>query len=337
MATTLKKKTLTSMKVAELKEELELRGLPKSGNKQKLIDRLEDWILTKEPHPEHDQPGSKRPGDVEVDAAGPSKKVAAARSADATAAGSSKDKVECTKKCLPDTKTKKSICPNRRFGKMTRQMKGRTILACVEVERMLKEMGIDPAECSRCILAAIQNGAIEITGKKEELETVLYESKGEVCDCKIPAKLGDVLLQGDYGGGDYEDNESSNAKVYCWTCKGKQEEEEDYTFGHFYFLTGMCDGQVSLNSGKWHNHCYECPGYGVCLHDYREAHCSSCGGHGYRGACYTKGCSNKNDWGDLEPDPEDIAMREMLKKSMGGGGGRRRRRRRGGNSECTIS
>ena len=34
----------------------------------------------------------------------------------------------------------------------------------------------------------------------------------------------------------------------------------------------MCRGKVQPDSGKFHNHCRECPGFGTCLNDYRYAH-----------------------------------------------------------------
>jgi hypothetical protein len=39
----------------------------------------------------------------------------------------------------------------------------------------------------------------------------------------------------------------------------------------------------SFDSGKFHNHCVECPDFGTCLGDYREAHCMDCGKHWFAG------------------------------------------------------
>ena len=38
-------------------------------------------------------------------------------------------------------------------------------------------------------------------------------------------------------------------------------------------MTNMCEGEPRFDSGKFHNHCVECPGFGMCIYDYREAHC----------------------------------------------------------------
>jgi len=39
----------------------------------------------------------------------------------------------------------------------------------------------------------------------------------------------------------------------------------------------MCTGRLQQDSGKFHNHCHECPGFVKCIGDYREAHCGECG------------------------------------------------------------
>jgi len=256
------------MTKVELQRALRERGLPISGfDKQVLIDRLEDWILDQE--------------------AGPSESPA--------------KKVPCTEICL---RGKGSICPNRKLGKMTRRWNGKNMLACLEVERMLNQMGVDPKDCSRCILSAIQFGHIEITGQAEDLETVVYDGKAEegFCDHNFTVKLGDVLFQGDFGGNDYMNTESDLAKVICRPCKGKEERADfqGHKIGHFYFLTNVCMGAPRLDSGKFHHHCVKCSDYGMCVDDYRETHCDSCGSHdGWRGACFNKGCRNRSNLPDL--------------------------------------
>jgi len=217
-----------------------------------------------------------------------------------------KDRVPCTKLCTPPlpNKKKSSICPNRKFGVMRKKWGNREILACVEVERLLKLMGVNPNRCSRCALAGIMVGAIKITGKKEELKQVIFEGSGEVCDCKIPATLGQVLRQGDYGGDQYEEEDSDKAKIHCKPCRRATPEGEG--FRHFYFAAQLCRGDPGLNSGKWMNHCRECPDYGVCLGDYRDSHCDECGEHGWKGRCYTQGCAGAED--DMDEDEDDMCV-----------------------------
>merc|ERR1719376_295938 len=183
-----------------------------------------------------------------------------------------------------------SICPNYLYGTMTGTFGGRKMLSCLEVERMLRQMGVDPEKCSRCVMTGIQCGAIEVTGQPEELDKVIFMGRGELCDCKIPVKLGDALFQADSGGADFEKfkGETTKAKIFCHRCR-----ESDDEYGHFYFLSYICRNNPDLNSGKYHKHCTECPGYGECIGDYRETHCPHCGGHGRRGWCYTEGCPNE--------------------------------------------
>ena len=49
------------------------------------------------------------------------------------------------------------------------------------------------------------------------------------------------------------------------------------------YVTGLCGGQPSFDSGKFHNHCTDCPDFGTCIGDYREAHCMDCGKHWFSG------------------------------------------------------
>ena len=55
-------------------------------------------------------------------------------------------------------------------------------------------------------------------------------------------------------------------------------------------MTRMCSGKPSFDSGKFHNHCTECKGFGQCIGDYREAHCNKCNKHWFTGSmgepCY---------------------------------------------------
>merc|ERR1719414_521412 len=95
------------------------------------------------------------------------------------------------------------------------------MLACVEVERLLAQMGVDAKECSRCILAGIMNGFIKITGDKADLDKVIYVGQAQLCECKPKAKLGDVLFQGDYGWNDYMEWDPKDAKIFCHDCREK--------------------------------------------------------------------------------------------------------------------
>lgn len=49
------------------------------------------------------------------------------------------------------------------------------------------------------------------------------------------------------------------------------------------YVTRICLGTPTFDSGKFHNHCTRCPGFGVCIFDYRNAHCDTCGNHYFAG------------------------------------------------------
>ena len=48
---------------------------------------------------------------------------------------------------------------------------------------------------------------------------------------------------------------------------------QECDYGRTY-VTSVCEGKPSFDDGKYHNHCRQCPGFGQCIGDYREAHCS---------------------------------------------------------------
>jgi hypothetical protein len=51
-------------------------------------------------------------------------------------------------------------------------------------------------------------------------------------------------------------------------------------------------GKPEFDNGKFHNHCERCPGFGVCIGDYREAHCGQCHEHYFTGLTgFRCGCS----------------------------------------------
>ena len=57
------------------------------------------------------------------------------------------------------------------------------------------------------------------------------------------------------------------------------------------YVTGMCSGEMRVDSGKAHNHCMMCKDYGMCIGDIREAHCPECAAHyfaGREGFCCTE-------------------------------------------------
>jgi len=192
----------------------------------------------------------------------------------------------------------------------TRRKKGE-VMSVEEVDRRLEALGVDPKklkadkygsyEVSKCVRAAIQKGYIQLKGEdKEELNQVVFKGTfEESCGEAVDVKLCDVLYQPDYAGTDYEDG-MENATVIC-----QQEDDEGNPCeeGRMY-LTRICTGKPSPDSGKFHNHCGACPGFGVCIGDYREAHCDECGRHYWAGLMGGR-CDRCHPSGEDSDEDED--------------------------------
>jgi len=208
---------------------------------------------------------------MDVDkATNPGKKLAAPKSGAAKAKKPSLKDQKCKRDCR---KGPKSGCP----VKTKRRVAGH--VSCVEIHDMLKKMGIsNPEKTSKCVKAAIMFGHIKITGVKEDLDQVILEGKGGECGHTLTATLGDLLNQPDYGGNDYEDGLQEATVI----CKDEACAEDEEGFARSY-VTGICTGNPSWDCGKFHNHCGQCPGYGMCVNDYRVRHCKKCGTHPWGG------------------------------------------------------
>eukprot|EP01084_Bolivina_argentea_P177029 306220_1 len=142
-------------------------------------------------------------------------------------------------------------------------------LSTKRVDNMLKEHGVNnPQSVSNCLKKGIQRGHV-IIDSEEGLDGILIEGSCICCSTRHVVKIRDVLYQRDYAGMDYEDG-GQDAEVQCDDCCG-------------LYVTGICDGRPRFDSGKFHNHCTECPGFGKCIGDYREAHCDRCGKHYFPG------------------------------------------------------
>lgn len=124
----------------------------------------------------------------------------------------------------------------------------------------------NPERASGCARKAIQKGFFSI----DNLDETVFSGECQQCNKTLSCTLRDVLDQSDYGGGDYEDGGQGGA-LQCEDCESG------------CYVTSMCEGHPQVDSGKFHNHCGECPGFGKCIGDYREAHCSNCGRHYFAG------------------------------------------------------
>lgn len=144
-----------------------------------------------------------------------------------------------------------------------------------QVHAALASLGYDnPWGASACVKKAIQKGHLSLDGG---LEATAFSTKCEGCRGTVSCTVKELLGQADNPGLDYEDG-GFEAAIQC---------EDDECPGTY--VTGFCEGEPKADSGKSHNHCTECPGFGKCLGDYREAHCSGCNKHYFAG-CTGFGC-----------------------------------------------
>ena len=143
----------------------------------------------------------------------------------------------------------------------------------IDVDDLLRRMGVeDEDRVNFCIKAAILNGHIQVQGDPSELHKVFWTFPcPEGCRKEIKVSLLQALKQKEIG-------DSWGDKGYAASCE---------SCGCGYFLSEVCKGKPTLQDGKYHNHCHECPNFGICYHDYRMAHCEFCllhypqGNYGY--------------------------------------------------------
>ncbi|XP_033096721.1 uncharacterized protein LOC117100960 [Anneissia japonica] len=175
----------------------------------------------------------------------------------------------------------------RLCGMEKEKPKTRTRMSVKAVNKWLDKQGVANIESvSRCLRAGIQKGYIDISGDSP-LDNVIIESSCYWCKGDLKATIRDILYQPDYAGLDYEDG----GEMATLKCPGEE-------CGGIY-VTKMCSNGTHFDSGKSHNHCIGCPGFGRCLGDYREIHCQSCGKHFYSGGgldCPCQGQSSDDDF-----------------------------------------
>jgi len=152
------------------------------------------------------------------------------------------------------------------------------------VEKLLEKHGIKWS--NYCLCAGIQRGHV-VLDDKNPLETVVFKAPCEGCGEEVVATVDDLRYQHDCGF-DYEDGAEGGGFI----CK-----KEDC--GWRQYVTGICEGKMELDSGKMHNHCTDCRGFGKCIGDYRTHHCKDCGKHYYAGLMgYPCSCQEQED--DME-------------------------------------
>eukprot|EP01005_Ploeotia_sp_CARIB1_P001335 NODE_273_length_1038_cov_470.664105_g266_i0.p1 GENE.NODE_273_length_1038_cov_470.664105_g266_i0~~NODE_273_length_1038_cov_470.664105_g266_i0.p1 ORF type:complete len:250 (-),score=55.29 NODE_273_length_1038_cov_470.664105_g266_i0:124-873(-) len=173
----------------------------------------------------------------------------------------------CRSKGLKVTGTKPELI-SRLTNPLTAvtQTSRRTALSVQAVNKMLQDLGVkNPDKCSKCLRAGIQRRHINMN---DGLDSVVAHVRCENCDVNWKVTVNDVLYQPECGH-DYEDGSEAATATCPNDCK--------------WYITQMCSGNPQADSGKFHNHCTECPGFGKCMGDYREAHCFDCGKHFFCG------------------------------------------------------
>jgi hypothetical protein len=147
-------------------------------------------------------------------------------------------------------------------------------LTCEKVHQLMVEhlgLSMDAAEdANPCFKKGVLLGHVVLTDETT-LEDVIWCGHCDYCSAPLSVTIADVLDQSACGGIEIEEDGGRGAAVQCKKCKGD------------IYVTGLCHGQFQFDSGKFHNHCVQCPDFGQCIGDYREAHCKDCGRHWFRG------------------------------------------------------
>eukprot|EP00088_Acartia_fossae_P015338 TRINITY_DN18394_c0_g1_i8.p1 TRINITY_DN18394_c0_g1~~TRINITY_DN18394_c0_g1_i8.p1 ORF type:complete len:318 (-),score=94.55 TRINITY_DN18394_c0_g1_i8:270-1187(-) len=224
---------------------------------------------------------------------------------DANKNGKKKPVRECVEECNPGPK---NPCWQQRKGR-----RGAGKLSCTEVYDKLQELGMslqDIKSSSKCALAAIMKGYINVNKEGASLDMVVYEfDGGPNCEHKFTLTLRNVLEQPDNPGPDCDnpglccdefdlgEEQHWEAEEQHWEAEEQpgeaeeqtgeaeeqpgeaeeecEEEEEGLEYGcdqQDNFASRMCEGKnVGLEIGKYHNHCDKCPGFGRCIGDYRNS------------------------------------------------------------------
>lgn len=186
---------------------------------------------------------------------------------------------------LPSSSSKRRKPANGGFGRGNK--------AKERVHDLLASLGVErPKEVSSCVKAAILNSFVKLLPTSEDpegkygLDQVIATGECFDCDKRLKCTVRDVLYQPDYAGLDYEDGRENAT----FRCDGEE-------CGGIY-VTDICCGSPQFDSGKFHNHCTQCPRFGMCIGDYREQHCDGCGKHYFAGSGGQFDCPSCGESGD---------------------------------------
>ncbi|EKX53520.1 hypothetical protein GUITHDRAFT_101220 [Guillardia theta CCMP2712] len=129
---------------------------------------------------------------------------------------------------------------------------------------MIQSWGYENVEeASKCAIGGLARGALKIDFNAK-LDSIAWKGVCEYCQHPLQTTLRALLDQPD-SGIDYEEG-SPGAAIVC----------PNASCGERYYLTCMCANDAYPTLGKYHKHCRECPGFGMCMPDCRFSHCNVC-------------------------------------------------------------
>lgn len=177
-------------------------------------------------------------------------------------------RVECIKRGLTASGKKSDLLKRLKNPQVAAKDRKKGDYTVAQVHTALESMGCTKLEdLSDCAKSAIQKGHVRLI---DGLDQVVATWTCCQCHEQVNATLRACLDQPDYAGLDYKDGNQKGA-IQCKDC------------GIGQYVSNMCSGSFEITSGKFHNHCSECPGLGCCMGDYRELHCALCDGHYFTG------------------------------------------------------
>ena len=144
-----------------------------------------------------------------------------------------------------------------------------------KINLFLTKCGVTlPHKVNICLKAGILYGYIKVDAElivaddpSQFLDTVLHTGRCLSCGEPLSCTVRMALYQSTYGGYDYADGSKGGAvKCKNESCDGN-------------YITRLCQREPCFDCGKFTNHCKDCPDYGDCIGDYRNAHCYGCGNH----------------------------------------------------------
>ncbi|TFJ81536.1 hypothetical protein NSK_006788 [Nannochloropsis salina CCMP1776] len=151
------------------------------------------------------------------------------------------------------------------------------------VNRQLMLAGVmNPEEKSYCLRAGLAKGFYNFKGRVEDLERVIWRGKCINKKCReSQAATVRMLLDQPDNGADHILHKAKGAVVVCSVCEERM------------YVTRLCEGRPEKDTGKFHHHCKDCGGLGICTRNATNAHCRYCHHHFDTGIFQTAQCSCK--------------------------------------------